>query len=139
MFVIAITNVGSDFSNIAIIPSEIPLISKYILPNAESFLISAFDPTGTLIRASLQVQLSKLLLFLFALIKNVVIVLGILIALHGTFDIQLHPQDHSSFSVLHTDSRGLYMWGIMPRDIVRSPIGLHTYLHAWQVADVTLD
>ena len=59
--VIAITNAGSEVSNIVIIPSEIPLISDYILPATESFLVSAFDTMGTRIRTSLQLQLSKLL------------------------------------------------------------------------------
>ena len=52
---------GENINNIVIIPSEIPLISSedFILPADVSFLISAFDPSGTRIRMTLDVTLSK--------------------------------------------------------------------------------
>ena len=52
---------GENINNIVIIPSEIPLISSenFILPADVSFLISAFDPSGTRIRMTLDVTLSE--------------------------------------------------------------------------------
>ena len=50
--------IGNDIHNIAIVPSEIPLIS-FFLPTDRSFLISTFDAMGTRIRKTLNVFLSK--------------------------------------------------------------------------------
>ena len=56
-----LTFLGNNINNIVIIPSEIPLISSenFILPADVSFLISTFDPSGTRIRTTLDVTLSK--------------------------------------------------------------------------------
>ena len=51
---------GNDVHNIAIVPSELPLISDSILPQTVSFLISGFDSMDSRIRTTLQVELSKL-------------------------------------------------------------------------------
>ena len=48
---------GNDISNIDIVLSEIPFISG--ITGESDFLISAFDPTGSRVRTTLQVQLSK--------------------------------------------------------------------------------
>ena len=52
---------GENINNIVIIPSEIPLLSSenFGLPANVSFLISAFDPSGTRIQTTLDVTLSK--------------------------------------------------------------------------------
>ena len=50
---------GDDINNIVIVPSEIPIISEFILPTNVSFLISTFDPMGVRIRMTLHIDLSK--------------------------------------------------------------------------------
>ena len=59
--VLTINFLGENINNIAIIPSEIPLLSSedFTLPADVSFLISTFDPSGTRIRTILDVTLSK--------------------------------------------------------------------------------
>ena len=57
--------IGNNIHNIAIVPSEIPLISseKFRLPANRSFLISMFDLMGARIRKTLNVFLSKFVKF----------------------------------------------------------------------------
>ena len=57
---IFINFVGNDIHNIVLVPSEIPFISDFILPQNVSFTISAFDPEESCIQITLNVSLSKL-------------------------------------------------------------------------------
>ena len=52
--------VGNDIHNIVIVPSEIPLISGFMLPQYVPFMISAFDLEENHIQITLNISLSKL-------------------------------------------------------------------------------
>ena len=53
------TCIGNDIHNVVVIPSEIPLISSFLLPTDVSFLVTATDSMGSRVSMTLNVMLSK--------------------------------------------------------------------------------